>query len=127
MPKVATTCRPACCAANLCRNKTPATNTINRVHVCFFITSLHVGTNILEIDPETSFCANFVAESPLFPVTNLSKMAFPDRFLEGCRGAAVRNYGDEYWLGRIPLLAEEGKMRHQKMPRSHRSGADGVV
>src|SRR5437867_7067303 len=35
----------------------------------------------LEIDPEASFCANFVAESPLFPVTNLSKMAFPDRSL----------------------------------------------
>jgi len=27
----------------------------------------------------------------------------------------------------IPLLAEEGWLRHQKMERSHRSGAGGVV
>src|SRR5882672_4605241 len=46
MPKVATTCRSACCAANLSRNKILATKTINRVHVGFFITSLHVGNDI---------------------------------------------------------------------------------
>src|SRR6266850_1140156 len=37
MPKVATTCRSACCAADLSRNRTLATNTINRVHAGFFI------------------------------------------------------------------------------------------
>ncbi len=30
-------------------------------------------------------------------------------------------------IQRIPLLAKEGWLRYQKMPRSHRSGADGVV
>jgi hypothetical protein len=27
----------------------------------------------------------------------------------------------------IPLLIQEGRLRHQKKMRSHRSGADGVV
>jgi len=43
-----------------------------------------------------------------------------------CLSTAFHNYGNVS-MKRIPLLAEEGWLRHQKKPRSHRTGADGVV
>src|SRR3989442_91967 len=44
MPKVATTCRSACCAADRSRNRTMATNTINTVQIRFFISFLDAGS-----------------------------------------------------------------------------------
>jgi len=48
----------------------------------------------LEIDPERPILANFVAGSPLFPMRNFSKSAFPDRSLGFDVHPVPRFFGD---------------------------------
>ena len=55
--------------------------------------------NLLEIDPERPFVANFVTTSPLFRTPNFRKRAFPDRSLASNPNASAQDLYNQYRQG----------------------------